>query len=310
MWGALPARFRRMRVMVVGCGDVGTRTLLSLCARAQVLVVSRSPERLAQHRSARCRLLKADLDEASSLRRLAGLATRVLYLAPPRGDDARQLRDTRLRQWTMAMRRRTSPEQTVYISTSGVYGDCGGAWVDESRVPQPQTARAQRRVDAERVVRTWDAAAVVLRVPGIYALDRVDGTPARRLLAGTPVLRPQDDVYTNHIHADDLARASVLALRHRVRGLTVNVCDDSAMTMGEYFTQAAACLGLPPPPHITRAQAQVQLSPMQMSFMSESRRLRNQRMKTALGLRLRYPTVREGLSAPFGAEDARDKKAR
>jgi nucleoside-diphosphate-sugar epimerase len=138
----------------------------------------------------------------------------------------------------------------------------------------------------------------VLRIPGIYAPDRVGGTPRQRLLRGTPVLRAADDVYTNHIHADDLARACVLALWRGMPQRNVNVVDDTQLKMGDYFDLAADLYGLPRPPRIGRDAASDQLPLMLLSFMSESRRQNNHRMKSELRLRLRYPTVAQGLIQP------------
>lgn len=296
MIGALPARFRRSRVLVVGCGDVGQRALSTLRRGAQVLALVRSEASAAACRARGVRPLRGDLADGHSLHRLAGVATEVIYLAPPVQAVADGSHDQGMRHWIQAMRRRLGPSRVVYVSTSGVYGDRAGAWVDERDLPQPRTLRAQRRVDAERQLRAAWPATVVLRAPGIYALDRADGGPRRRLEAGAPVLCPEEDVYTNHIHADDLARACHLARRQRARGLTFNVNDDSQWTVGEYWAVAAAALGYPPPPQVTWAQAQAQLSPMVLSFWSESRRLRNARMKRVLGLQLRYPTAQEGLA--------------
>jgi nucleoside-diphosphate-sugar epimerase len=189
----------------------------------------------------------------------------------------------------------------VYASTTGVYGDCAGERFDETRPVRPQTDRARRRVDAEAQVRHYGrrtgARVSVLRIPGIYASDRPGGHPRERLARGTAVLAAADDVYTNHIHADDLARACVAAL-HRGRPQRVlHVSDDSELQMGDYFDLAADLAGLARPSRITRAEARSTLSPMLLSFMSESRRLDNQRLKTELRLRLRYPTVREGLAS-------------
>ena len=154
-------------------------------------------------------------------------------------------------------------------------------------------------MDAEQVLRWYGRAfgvpVTLLRIPGIYAADREGGTPRERLLRGAPVLRPEDDVFTNHIHADDLARACVAAL-WRPRWLRViNVSDDTELLMGDYFDLAADLYGLPRPERIAREGAEQRLSLMVLSFMNESRRLRNDRMKKELRLRLRYPTVREGL---------------
>jgi nucleoside-diphosphate-sugar epimerase len=189
----------------------------------------------------------------------------------------------------------------VYGSTSGVYGDAGGARFDETRAPVPASDRARRRVDAEARLRwhgrRFGVSVTILRIPGIYAGDRPGGHPRERLARGTPVLRAEDDVYTNHIHADDLARACVAALHRGLPQRVVHASDDTELKMGDYFDLAADLCGLPRPPRITRDEARQQLPAMQMSFLSESRRLDNRRLREELRLNLRYPTVRDGLLA-------------
>jgi nucleoside-diphosphate-sugar epimerase len=184
----------------------------------------------------------------------------------------------------------------VYLGTSGVYGDCGGALVDESRPVNPSTARAKRRVDAERRLQQWcdlhDVALVVLRVPGIYAADRL---PLERLRNGTPALRDEEDSYTNHIHADDLAAIALRACDVDAPPGTYNASDDSEMKMGRWFDLVADRQGLLRPPRIARAEAPGRLSPEMLSYAAESRRLVNAKMKRGLGIRLRYPTVFDGV---------------
>jgi len=195
------------------------------------------------------------------------------------------------------------PQRFVYLSTSGVYGDCGGEWVDETRAPNPQTGRARRRLDAERSLGQWgernQVETVILRVPGIYAADRL---PLERLARGTPALRAEDDVYTNHIHADDLAAVLIAALESKNARGVYNASDDSQMRMGDFFDLIADRAGLARPPRISRAEATRVLPPTLLSFMNESRRLVNRRMKMELGVRLRYPTVANGV--PSAAETA------
>jgi nucleoside-diphosphate-sugar epimerase len=299
LMGALPARFRRERVLVVGCGDVGGRMLPRLRG-AKVYALTSSPQRVGELRAAGGTPLLGNLDEPVTLGRLAGLATRVVHLAPPPNAHLVDWRlDPRTRALVRVLSRRGRPLSWVYGSTSGVYGDCQGAWVDETRALQPTTPRAQRRVDAESQVRWWGRAfggsVAVLRIPGIYAADRPGGTPRERLERGTPVLRAEDDVYTNHINADDLAQACTKAM-WRAKGQRVyNVSDDTVLKMGDYFDLAADLYGLPRPPRIAREGAEATLPLMLLSFMSESRRLRNDRMKRELGVVLRYPTVEAGL---------------
>jgi nucleoside-diphosphate-sugar epimerase len=299
--GALPARFRRERILIVGCGDIGTRVARMLDGRVRVLALTSSPQRVPRLRELGLTPLAGNLDQPATLGRLAGLATRVIHLAPPESDlGSDWWRDPRTLALMRVLRRRTPPSSLVYGSTSGVYGDCGGARIDETRAVNPRTPRAQRRVDAERVVRHYGRAAHVragiLRIPGIYAPDREGGTPRDRLLRGTPVLQAQDDVYTSHIHADDLARAVLAALWRGQPQRVYNVSDDSELKMGDYFDLAADLYGLPRPRRVPRSTAEDELPLMLLSFMSESRRVMNERMKTELRLALRYPTVSQGLS--------------
>jgi nucleoside-diphosphate-sugar epimerase len=298
--GALPSRFRRERVLIVGCGDVGLRVARRLDARVRLLALTSSPARVAELRELGITPLQGNLDRPATLGRLAGLATRVVHLAPPSAEDHFQWwRDLRTLALLRALRRRQPPAAIVYGSTSGVYGDCRGERVDETRRPEPGTPRAQRRVDAERAIRHYGRAAHVragiLRIPGIYAPDREGGTPRERLLKRTPVLAAPDDVYTNHIHADDLARAVIAALWHGKPQRIYNASDDSELKMGDYFDLAADLYGLPRPPRVPRSTAQDELPLMLLSFMGESRRLRNERLKNELRLSLHYPTVESGL---------------
>lgn len=291
-------RRRRPTLLIVGCGDIGLRVLRLLRGRWRVLALTSSPARVPELRGAGAVPLVGDLDQPATLGRLGGLPDAVLHLAPP--PNAGGADDPRTRALVQALARGGRARVLVYASTTGVYGDAGGARFDETRAVAPATDRARRRVDAEARVRWLGAATgvrvAVLRIPGIYAGDRPGGHPRERLQRGTPVLAPEDDVYTNHIHADDLARACVLAL-HRARPQRVlNVCDDSELKMGDYFDLAADLAGLPRPRRVSRADAARELSPLTLSFMSESRRIGNQRLKRELRLRLRYPTVREGLA--------------
>lgn len=304
--GALPARFRRPRLLVVGCGDVGTRLVAALSPQAgkpqlRVMALTSSPQRIPLLRALGATPISANLDQPASLRRLSGIATHVVHLAPPGRDS---VVDQRTRALVRALRMRSGPQALVYISTSGVYGDCQGAVVAETRSVAPATPRALRRVDAERSVRAWGRAGVrtsVLRVPGIYAGDREGGTPEARLRRGAPVLIAKDDVFTNHIHADDLARACAKALWHGAPQRIYNISDQSNLRMGDYFDLAADLYQLPRPPRIARSEAAHQLGDMQLSFMSESRRLDATRMQRELGVRLRYPTVLAGLEAAQGS---------
>jgi nucleoside-diphosphate-sugar epimerase len=291
-------RFKRPVLLIVGCGDVGMRVARLLRGRWRLIGLTSSPARCAELRDAGVLPLVGNLDAPATLSRLAGLADAVLHLAPPPQQGATDPRTAHLLQ---ALARKGRVRRIVYGSTSGVYGDCGGARFDETRAVNPATDRARRRVDAEQRLRwygrAFGARVTLLRIPGIYAGDRAGGHPRERLARGAPVLRAEQDGYTNHIHAEDLARACAAALHRGLPQRVVHASDDTELKMGDYFDLAANLEGLPRPRRITLADAQRELSPMQLSFMGESRRLINDRLKNELRLQLRYPTVAQGLLA-------------
>ncbi len=284
------------RLLIVGAGDIARRALPALLARyATTAVVRGNPAPLVDRG---VRTVAGDLDRPESLAPLTLAADVLLHAAPPTGSGSR---DERTRNLVAALAgARMLPRRVVYISTSGVYGDCGGAWVDESRPVHPQTDRARRRVDAEQALVDWGRSGaveiVVLRVPGIYAADRL---PLERLKKGTPVLRAEEDVYTNHVHADDLAAICVRALERDAPAGLYNAADDTEMKMGDYFDLVADRVGLARPPRVSRAEGELAIPSTPFSFMRESRRLVNRRLKETLGVRLEYPTVFDGV--PRGA---------
>ena len=285
-------KFDRPRLLIVGCGDVGMRLLPLLTPHFRVFATTSQPSRRAELRALGAVPLVADLDQPATLRRLGGLARMVVHLAPPPADG---VQDRRTRNLTAIL-----PEhgRMVYVSTTGVYGDCGGALFDESRPVAPCNPRALRRVDAEQVLRRWARRAhsnlSILRVPGIYGADRL---PLKRLQLGTPALIEADDVHTNHIHADDLAAIIARALFRALPNRVYHAVDDSDMKMAAYFDAVADAFELPRPPRLPRAELQQVVTPALLSFMSESRRLRNGRIKRELGIRLRYPTVADTLQS-------------
>ena len=286
------------RVLIVGCGDVGLRILPllqdglgGLRPKFRVFALTSHADRCTELRAAGAFPVVADLDQPASLVRLAGLATRIIYLAPPASHGTIDQRSRRLAAVLC------SRCQMVYVSTSGVYGDCGGAVIDETRQVRPNNLRAVRRVDAEQVWRKWacrtGSRLSILRVPGIYANNRL---PTERLKNGTPALLQEHDVYTNHIHADDLAQLIVAALWHASPNRVYHAVDDSNLLMGDYFDQVADHFNLPRPPRLPRAELETQVSPMMLSFMSESRRMSNRRIQQELGYQLRFPTVADALA--------------
>lgn len=285
-------------LLIVGCGDVARRTLLRLLGHYRVFALLRDPAQCVCWRAMGARPIVADLDRPVSLRRIAGLADIVLHFAPPSGYGSG---DARMRRFLATLSLAKSlPQRLVYVSTSGVYGDCAGARIDETCPARPITPRARRRVDAERQLRRFGrqnkVRVSILRAPGIYAQDRL---PLERLQKGVCALRAEDDVYTNHIHANDLAMLVCAALRYGRANRCYNATDDSEMKMAEYFDLVADRFSLPRVPRISRGEAQTQMSPLQLSFMSESRRLGNQRIKNELRAQLRYPQIEDGVDAAW-----------
>jgi nucleoside-diphosphate-sugar epimerase len=282
------------RLLIIGCGDVMRRALPELVLRWHVLALVRSRD--PQLAALGITQIEGDLDQPDTLTRLAGISDAVIHSAPPPPQGAD---DTRTRNLIAVLRRGKSlPRQLVYISTSGVYGDCGGARVSETRAPAAQSARAARRVDAERRLRRfgrergYHCRVSILRAPGIYAADRL---PLERLHKGLPLMLHSEDSHTNHIHADDLGRACIAALARGRPNRVYNISDDSSLAMGEWFDMLADSFSLPRAPRLPREEVRRSVPPLQWSFMNESRRLDNRRMRRELRLHLRYPTVATGL---------------
>jgi nucleoside-diphosphate-sugar epimerase len=296
--------FRRPRLLIVGCGDVGGRILSRLAGRYRIVALTSSPPRVIPLRAAGAVPIVGNLDRRATLSRLAAFRQRVIHLAPP--PEAAGRRDPRTRTLLAALLGR--PGRLVYVSTTGVYGDRGGGEVDETTTVAPGNERAWRRLDAERRVR--DAGGCVLRAPGIYAHDRL---PTARLIGGAPALAPEDDIFTNHIHADDLARICIAGLHRGGRGRVYNTVDRSRLKMGEYFDLVADRLRLPRPPRLSRAQLKAAVSPMMYSFMAESRRVSGRRVERELRVRLKWPTVAATLdslaAASSGADEAHESRS-
>jgi nucleoside-diphosphate-sugar epimerase len=280
---------RMKNILIVGFGDIAIRVAPLLQHRYRLFGLVRNPAKAEQLRQVGVVPIIGDLDHRASLGRLGGVAQAVLHFAPPPNQGER---DRRTQNLLAALSQRTLPQQLIYISTSGVYGDCSGALVSETRQLNPQSARARRRVDAEQQIRYWakrhQVRTSILRAPGIYAADRL---PVDRLRAGTPAIVADEDSCTNHIHAEDLARISVAALRYAKPNRVYNTSDDSQLKMGDYFDAVADAFQLTRPPRLSKQAVQAAVSPIMWSFMNESRRMVNQRLKKEFKIKLLHPTV-------------------
>jgi nucleoside-diphosphate-sugar epimerase len=282
------ARLGRPRLLIVGCGKVGSRIVARLNRRFRVFATTTSAEQCAALRHAGAVPILLDLDGPPD-HRIGRLAPRVMCLVPP-APEGRP--DKRIVDLLLGLRQ--PPARFIYISTTGVYGDRRGAVVDESARPAPITERARRRIDSERRARARPWRASVLRVPGIYGPGRL---PLERLRSAIPAPLAADDVVTNHIHIDDLARICISSLFRAAPGRLYNAVDDSSLRLGEYLDLVADQFGLPRAPRLPWEALRRAVSPMQFSFFQESRRLSNRRIKSELKVRLQFPTARDGVIA-------------
>jgi nucleoside-diphosphate-sugar epimerase len=284
--------FNQPRLLIIGCGDVGQRMLPILVKSHKVYVLTSQTEKLPLFRQAGAHPIHGNLDDSSTLHRLSQIADTVLHLAPPNPNG---LSDLRTKSLIQALSKGRRVRRFIYISTTGVYGDCGGQLISETQAVQPHNLRAVRRVDAERQLRAWATqqgiSVVILRVPGIYAGNRL---PVERLQKGTPALIDSEDVFTNHIHADDLARLTILSMYRASSQRVINACDNSNLKMANYFDLVADKINLPRPPRVNKETLKTMVSPQLLSFMQESRRISNARLQE-IGFKFLYPTVQDFL---------------
>lgn len=281
---------------IVGCGDVGERVArLELQQGRRVFGLTRTATRSTALANKGIEPVPGDLDRPATLVGLPEACDVLYYFAPPPGQG---VTDPRIDAFLAALSPAQFPNRLVYISTSGVYGDCGGAWVNEDHPVNPITDRAKRRLDAERHVQHWavktGVAVIVLRVPGIYGPGRL---PIERLRQAVPVVKPDESPFSNRIHADDLASACLAAAQLGRTGSAYNVSDGNPTTMTDYFNQVADHLALPRPPNVSLAEARRIFNPAMLSFLEESKRLDNRRLLEELKVTLRYPTLADGLTA-------------
>lgn len=289
------------RILIIGCGDIGVRVARIELANGHAVAALARSDDAAQRLSVQgIDVVRGDLDREPPFDPPDRAPSILYYFAPP---PAAGNTDTRIARLLTLLSETRLPESLVYISTSGVYGDCGGAWIDESAPLNPQSERARRRVDAETRLIGWgqasDCRVVILRVPGIYGPGRL---PIDRIRNAVPVLHPDEAPFSNRIHADDLATTCVAAARHGRSGRAYNVSDGHPTTMTDYFNRVADAIGAPRPPTISMHEARRVFSPMMLSFLDESKRLDNRRMLEELGVRLRFPDLATGMPASVASE--------
>lgn len=299
-------------ILLIGCGDIAQRLIPLLSRRYRVIGLVRSVVKAEQLRLCGVHPILGDLDQRDSLSRLSGVADILVYLAPP---PAQGKKDSRLAHALAALsaphranttqivsqqhlKRQTGLKRCIYISTTGVYGDCHGEWVNETRPLAAQSARAIRRVDAEQQIRAWSTRqhinSSILRVPGIYAENRL---PLSRFSTQTPLIQHAEDSLGNHIHAEDLVGAIIALLWHSMPNRVYQVCDASPLAIGEYYDCLADHLGFSRLARLPRAAAQAAHSPSLWSYMSESRRLTHQRLRSETRWRCHYPNIQVAIQA-------------
>ena len=290
---SLMQSFGKPSILIIGCGDIGLRVAKQLSRSHRVFALTSQQSRFQELREVGATPILGNLDQPESLWRLAGLAQTVIHLAPPQNSGNR---DCRTRNLTRILAQGSNAvRRLIYTSTTGVYGDHRGAKVSEITPVNPQSERAKRRVDAERVLRLWGpangVAVTILRVPGIYAADRL---PIERLESKTPALVAEEDAFSNHIQSDDLARLVCAAVYHGKPQRIINACDGGETKMGDYFDEVADAFGLQRTTRLSSNELQKIVSPMLWSFMRESRRVTNTRLHE-LKTPLRYPSVKHFL---------------
>jgi len=290
--------FTTTDVLIVGCGDIGERVAgLERAAGRQVAGLIRSEASVRRLRAAGIQPIAADLDMPASVHNLPARGALIYYFAPPPGKG---VADPRMETFVSILNASRLPTRVVLISTTGVYGDCRGEWVTEDRPPNPQADRARRRLAAETSLRRWSEKSgvpiVILRVPGIYGRGYL---PEARLRAGEPVLREEESPFSNRIHAGDLARACFIAGHHASPGTLYNVSDGHPTTMTDFFYRVADMLGIARPPAITLEQARQMLGEGMLSYLAESKRIDNRRLREELGVTLMYPDLAAGLPSCF-----------
>lgn len=289
---------RNRNCLIVGCGYTGRRLAAKL-APAAVTGLVRTLQSARELERQGISPLILDLDQ--TLPPFPRHWQQIYYFAPP-PKQGRQ--DPRMAHFLQSLGTRKQNMRLVYLGTTGVYGDCDGAWVDEHQAVEPRVERALRRYDAEQQLREWRTTTgnevIWLRVAGIYGPNKL---PLSRLQQGKPMISPEFAPWTNRIHADDLVQVCKAAMEQGKDGEVYNVSDGQPGNMADYFNQVADTAGLPRPPLVSPDDTAGQLSSGLRSYLAESRRIDNRKMLQDLHIELKYPTLAQGLAHCLSAED-------
>lgn len=279
-----------MFTLVTGVGYTGRR-VLALLPRESAIGLSRSTLDIDRP------TIALDLDSATTLPVALPSQYAVIYTVPPKGDAP----DARLQRLLSILE--PTPQRFVYISTTGVYGDCAGATVSEATPVKPANERSGRRVAAETLLAEWAGKTacdlVILRAPGIYGPGRLGLDNIRSRM---PVLTEDDTNPGNRIHVDDLAACCVAALAKSTPAGIYNVGDNDHRSSTWFTGEVARQAGLPVPPQISREAANDQFSPARLSFMAESRRVDTRKMRELLGVTPRYTNPEDGIASSLEYE--------
>lgn len=281
--------------IIVGCGYLGHTLGQFLVDQLQLtpLCIVKSKQSYSELLNKQADVIMLDLDQTIGAS-LNCANCDIYYLAPPGTIDENDHRIDNFLQHCHA----SVPRKIVYISTSGVYGDCNGEWVDETRPIAPNTQRAKRRAYAEQSLKLFceqnGCEYVILRVGGIYGAERLPIQRLQRL----KVICPEEAPYSNRIHISDLAKICHSAMGSKLENEIINVADGHPTSMTDYFYQIADLADLPRPECVPMSRSD-ELSPGMLSFINESRRLSIEKMQSLLNVQLKFPTLTLGLSDCF-----------
>jgi len=284
------------KVFIAGCGYIGERIARShIESGGEVACLVRSPELASRLESDGFTTVVSSLDDLTTIPAL-NLADKVLfYLVPPPGGG---ISDSRARNFIAQITETGKPARIIYMSATSVYSGIDGDIVTEESLANPDSAMGKRRLDAEMAFREYgtaqDVPIIILRVSGIYGPGRL---PLMQISQGQPLLNEDESGPSNRIHADDLATVTIAAADNGVNGDIFNVSDGHPSSMTSYFNACADALGLPRQPQVGLEIARQVMSPLMLSYVSQTRVVDNRKMLERLKVNLRYVSLAEGIAA-------------